>query len=91
MCITGEKMIKKCEVLFGNELVTVTKYDDVYIQFPPLSEQSKFIYVDHKDGKYFIVEDGEKQVADEIADKTAKKKTTKNSAKDQKKDENIDA
>lgn len=50
-------MIKKCNVLLNNEVVTVVDYDGVKVQFPSIHKNSKTVNVIYKNGQYIIVEE----------------------------------
>lgn len=50
-------MIQEVEVILNNDVVTVVKYGDVYVQFPSIHRKAKTIYVKYKWGQYSIVDD----------------------------------
>ena len=50
-------MIKECLVTLNNEVITVVKYDNKYIQFPSIQKDVKKIFVDYTNGKYTIVKE----------------------------------
>ena len=47
-------MIKKCNVLFRNELVMVVEYDNKKIQFPTDKKTDDFVYVKFENENYSI-------------------------------------
>lgn len=50
-------MIQEVEVVLNNDVVTVVKYGDIFVQFPSIHRQAKTIYVQYKWGQYSIIED----------------------------------
>lgn len=50
-------MIQEVEVVLNNDVVTVVKFGDVFVQFPSIHRDAKTIYVKYKWGQYSIVED----------------------------------
>lgn len=77
-------MIKECRVLLRNKVATVVKYDNIEIQFPPISESSKSVFVKYENGTYSIANDIEvNDASDKYNKKQMRKKTTnKESEKD---------
>lgn len=54
-------MAKKCPITLNNDAVTCFLYDDVEVQVPPIGHlNATHVYVDHKDGKYIVVDENKK-------------------------------
>lgn len=73
-------MIKECNVLINNDVVTVVRFDGVDVQFPSIHRSAKTVRVCYSNGKYSIVDDDYKEpeplVAEEKPKKRRSKKTT---------------
>ena len=50
-------MIKECPVILNNSSVSVVKFDNTEIQFPPVGKNTKSVKVKYENGKYSIVTD----------------------------------
>ena len=50
-------MIKECQVILNNESVSVVKFDNTEVQFPPIGKDVKSVKVKYEDGRYSIVKD----------------------------------
>ena len=76
-------MIKQCNVILNNELVTVVRFGENNIQLPSVGKDVKSIYVCHEDGKYFVVDETEtrnnvEEQAVKLRKRAPKKTTAKN-------------
>lgn len=61
-------MITKCKVLMNNEAITVADVDGIYVQFPSIHSNAKYVFVFHDGGDFHIVDDGE---AEKLIDQNA--------------------
>lgn len=69
-------MIKECQVILNNDAVSVVKFDNTEIQFPPVGKNTKSVKVKCENGRYSIVTD---EVPVNIKKITFKKKQRKQS------------
>jgi len=73
-------MIKQCNVILNNELVTVVRFGETNIQLPAIGNDAKSIWVCHENGKYFVVDENKVLTCTEETAakprKRASKKTT---------------
>ena len=69
-------MIKECPVILNNSSVSVVKFDNTEIQFPPVGKNTKSVKVKYENGRYSIVTD---EVPVNIKKITFKKKQRKQS------------
>ena len=69
-------MIKECPVILNNSSVSVVKFDNTEIQFPPVAKNTKSVKVKYENGRYSIVTD---EVPVNIKKITFKKKQRKQS------------
>ena len=89
-------MIKECLITLTNDIVTVVKYGDTFVQFPAVHPEGNTLFVKYENNKYVIVDSktedkkAEENVItndpteDKFIDKTPAvitKKTTKKNAK----------
>lgn len=66
-------MIKECPVIMNNGSVSVVRFDDIDIQFPPVGKNVKTLNVKFEDGNYSIVKNAEEEKKDEPVIKEAVK------------------
>ena len=52
-------MITKSKVLMNNEAITVADVDGIYVQFPSIHRDAKYVFVFHEGGDFHIVDDSE--------------------------------
>ena len=69
-------MIKECPVILNNSSVSVVKFGNTEIQFPPVGKNTKSVKVKYENGRYSIVTD---EVPVNIKKITFKKKQRKQS------------
>lgn len=75
-------MIKQCNVILNNELVTVVRFGETNVQLPAIGKDAKSIYVCHENGKYFVVDENKALFcAEETAAKPRKRASKKTTAK----------
>jgi hypothetical protein len=85
-------MIKECLITLTNDIVTVVKYGDTFVQFPAVHPKGNTLFVKYENDKYVIIDSktAEEDVItnasteDKSIDKTSAvitKKTTKKNAK----------
>lgn len=75
-------MIKQCNVILNNELVTVVRFGETNVQLPAIGKDTKSIYVCHENGKYFVVDENKALFcAEETAAKPRKRASKKTTAK----------
>ena len=69
-------MVKECEVILNNGLVTVAKYGEIDVQFPYIGRKAKTIFVKFDNGEYTIVDEMPKEKVEKTT-KNRKKTTNK--------------
>ena len=75
-------MIKQCNVILNNELVTVVRFGETNVQLPAIGKDAKSIYVCYENGKYFVVDENKALFCDEeTAAKPRKRASKKTTAK----------
>lgn len=75
-------MIKQCNVILNNELVTVVRFGETNVQLPAIGKDAKSIYVCYENGKYFVVDESKALFgAEETAAKPRKRASKKTTAK----------
>lgn len=75
-------MIKQCNVILNNGLVTVVRFGETNVQLPAIGKDAKSIYVCHENGKYFVVDENKALLCvEETAAKPRKKASKKTTAK----------
>ena len=50
-------MIKDCNVLINNDVVTVVRFNDVDVQLPSIHRSAKTVRVCYTNGRYSVVDD----------------------------------
>ena len=50
-------MIKDCNVLINNDVVTVVRFNNVDVQLPSIHRSAKTVRVCYNNGNYYVVDD----------------------------------
>ena len=69
-------MVRECNVLLNNDVVTVVDFDGVHIQFPSVKKNVKTVNVEYRNGNYKITDkciDAEIAEAEPVKEKPARK------------------
>lgn len=75
-------MIKQCNVILNNELVTVVRFGEINVQLPAIGKDAKSIWVRHENGKYFVANENDAlESAEDAAVKPKKRAPKKTTAK----------
>lgn len=73
-------MIKDCNVLINNDVVTVVRFNGIDVQLPSIHRSAKTVRVCYTNGKYSVVDDDYREPelpeAEEKPKKRRPKKTT---------------
>lgn len=70
-------MIKECNVLINNELVTVVRFGDIDVQLPSIHRNAETVRVQYADGHYRVVSDDYKEPEQESIPAKSKRKSSK--------------
>lgn len=70
-------MIKECNVLINNELVTVVRFGDIDVQLPSIHRNAETVRVQYADGHYRVVSDDYKEPEQDVIPMKSKKKSPK--------------
>lgn len=77
-------MVKQCNVVLNNDLVTVVRFGEKNVQLPAIGKDAKAIHVAYENGRYFVVDGNQihHSDSDEIALKPKKRAMKKTTMKD---------
>lgn len=75
-------MVKECEVLINNDLVTVIKFDDTEVQVPAIKRDAETVKVVFENNSYKVVDDDYKEKPVKVEEHKAEKQTKKTIAKE---------
>lgn len=78
-------MVKECDVLFNNGVVSVIKFGDKKVQIPPVKDGVKKVWVDSSDGAFKVVN---KPVKSTVSRETKNVKKVKAVVQDEPTDDN---
>lgn len=70
-------MIKECNVLINNELVTVVRFGDIDVQLPSIHRNAETVRVQYADGHYRVVSDDYKEPEQDVIPVKSKRKSSK--------------
>lgn len=70
-------MIKDCNVLINNDIVTVVRFDCVDVQLPSIHRSAKTIRICYDNGKYSVVDDDYREPEPSEAEEKPKKRRTR--------------
>lgn len=70
-------MIKECNVLINNDLVTVIRFGDIDVQLPSIHRNAKTVRVQYANGHYRVVSDDYKGPEQEAIPVKSKRKSSK--------------